>query len=171
MRKKREKLFGKILLLFLTVMIVLGFTIPGFIDDGPQKYVEPRICQVDADCYLMCDEVPVAVLCSKNMCSQNSCKEGSYYIYSENAVVFELVVEKEGEFVELVGNEKDIFVKISENSVSLFSSGLSLGHVLEKLGMEIDSNLGDVFVNGEQNYGYSEYVPEEGDKIKIVYGE
>ena len=68
-------------------------------------------------------------------------------------------------------NEKDIFVKLSGSSVSLFSSGLSLGQVLEKVGLKIDSDLGSVFVNGEQNYAYSEFVPEDGDKVRIVYSE
>ena len=162
MRKKREKLFSKILLLFLTVMIVLGFTIPGFIDDGPQQFVEPRVCQVD--------EVPVAVLCSQNLCLQNSCGEGNYYPYSNEGITFELIVEEDGEELELISNEKDIFVKFNGDQVNLFSPGLSLGHVLEKLGMKIDSSLGDVFVNDEQNYGYSQYVPEEGDRVRIVYG-
>jgi len=171
MRKKRDKLFSKILLLFLTVMIVLGFTIPGFIDQGPEQFVEPRVCQTDAECYLMCDDVPITVICSQNLCQQNSCEEGNYYPFKAEALTFGLVVEKDGEEIELVGNEKDIFVKFSGSSVSLYSSGLSLGHVLEKLDLKIDSNLGNVFVNDEQNYAYSEYVPEEGDQVRIVYEE
>ena len=170
MRKKKDKLFSKILLLFLTVMIVLGFTIPAFMDQGQDTFVEPKICLTDTDCYLMCGEdgyEPVTVLCSQNLCQQNSCEENNYYPFKSEAISFSLVVEKDGVSVDLVGSDKDIFVKFNGNIVSFYSSGLSLGHALEKANLETDFS--EIYVNGEENYAFSEFVPEEGDKVKIVY--
>lgn len=169
MRKKKEKLFSKIVVIVFLVMIAIGFMVPGSInsDDDSPGYVEPRICQVDADCYLICEDVPVKVLCSQNLCIQNSCSEGNYYPFNSNPLTFELVVEKDD--FDLIGKDEDLFVKFSNGVVRLYSSGLSLGHVLEKVGLSIDSSLADVFVNGEKNYAYSEFVPEEGDVVKVVY--
>ena len=72
MGKKDKKLFSKILLILFLLMIVLGFTLPGFLEfDEETQYIEPRICQNDADCYLMCEDIPVEVLCSQNLCQKN----------------------------------------------------------------------------------------------------
>lgn len=165
-------MFSKILMLALLVMIVLGFTVPGFLElDEGSESAEQRVCQADADCYLMCDDVPVKVLCSRNLCLQNSCSEESYYPYQDPGITFKLVVKNETDELDLVGlsDSKNIFVKFSGEKVKLFSSGLSLGHVLEKAGLVIDSKLGEVFVNNEKSYEYADYVPEEGDKVEVVY--
>ena len=80
-RKKSQRVY-KIGMLVLLALIVLGFTIPGFIDptgEDQQVNVEPRLCQSDADCYLLCDDVPEQVLCSQNMCVRNSCQEYDLY--------------------------------------------------------------------------------------------
>ncbi|MBT3814733.1 hypothetical protein HOE37_00125 [Candidatus Woesearchaeota archaeon] len=171
MRKKKEKLFSKIIIVLFLIMIAVGFMIPGSIDSNndSQGYVEPRICQVDVDCYLICEDKPVKVLCSQNLCVQNTCEEGNYYSFNDNPLSFELVVEGNGTSLDLIGKDEDLFVKFSGNQVSLYSSGLSLGHVLEKVGMKIDSEFSMVYVNNEQNYAYSEFVPKEGDSVKIVY--
>ena len=78
---------------------------------------------------------------------------------------------KQSEYIgNLIGKEEDIFVKFSGNQVKLYSSGLSLGHVLEKVNLEVDSDMAEVLVNGEKNYAYSEFVPKESDSVKVVYG-
>jgi hypothetical protein len=164
---KDKKLFSKILLILFLIMIVLGFTLPGFLEfDDENQYVEPKICQTDADCYLMCDDNPIEVLCSQNLCQQNSCTEGSYYTYTEEAVTFSLEVEIDDELIDLdnQSNDKDIFVKF-DNDVKLYSS-LNINHVLEKLGLNSKFNL---FVNDEESYDYT-YLPQEGDKVMVVYG-
>jgi hypothetical protein len=171
MRKKRKNLFGKIVIILFLIMIAVGFMIPGSIDsnDGSQGYIEPRICQVDADCYLICEDSPVKVLCSQNLCVQNSCEEGNYYSFNDNPLTFELIVEENDTSVDLIGKEEDLFIKFNGNVVSLYSSGLSLGHILEKVGLVIDSESSTVYVNHEQNYAYSELVPKGGDKVRVVY--
>ena len=127
MRKKKEKLFSKIIIVLFLIMIAVGFMIPGSIDSNndSQGYVEPRICQVDVDCYLICEDKPVKVLCSQNLCVQNTCEEGNYYSFNDNPLSFELVVEGNGTSLDLIGKDEDLFVKFSGNQVSLYSSGLS----------------------------------------------
>ena len=171
MVKKREKLFSKIVVITILALVAIGFTIPGFVEfDGEDgKIVEPRICQNDADCYLMCDEVPLAVLCYQNLCQQNSCEEDSYYPFVEEPISFKLEIIKNGEIMDLEKNasQKNIFVKFEGNNVNIFSSGLALKHILEKVNLGIGSYTSNLTVNGESSYAYGDYIPQEKDKIKI----
>ena len=184
---KDKKLFSKIVLVILTLLIVLGFTVPGFINETDNgQYVEPRICKTDADCYLMCDEAPVKVLCSQNLCMQNACDEHQLYPFVDEVVEFSLVVKVNAvnKDLSLLSNTQDLFVKFSEGKVQMFSSGISLGQVLSKVKTKVDAecltvnsenycNSGEkevkLMVNGERSYSYSDYVPEVGDEIEVVY--
>ncbi|MBU0457082.1 MAG: hypothetical protein KKD75_02970, partial [Nanoarchaeota archaeon] len=204
---KTEKLFSKIVIIIFLVMIVLGFTLPGFLELGENKEVsaEQRICQADADCYLLCDDIPVVALCSKNLCQQNSCGEKSYYEYNVTPISFSLQIEVvnlvksnesklngsklyESKKVDLENmvNSNDIFVKFSDDKVNLYSSGLSLNDVLEKLGMsmtnkclvindeqycEDDEKELSLIVNDKESYSYGQYLPKEGDTVKIAFNE
>lgn len=188
LKGKKKNLFGKIIIVLFLVMIVLGFTIPGFIDDEPsQGQTAPRLCQTDADCYLTCDGVPTKVLCSQNICQQNSCDEFNYYQFNDEPLTFNLLIEIDGQMQELASraDSKDFFVKSDQNAVQLFSKGLSLGHVLEKVNIALtpdcialesvqycrdEEKSLSLLVNGEKSYGFSDFVPEEGDEVRIVYG-
>jgi len=185
---KREKLFSKILVILLLVFIVVGFTVPAFFndEDDRQTYVEPRICQNDADCYLLCDNVPIEALCARNLCQQNACGEFSYYSFNETPVVFTLAINVNDSLVDLASrkSERDLFVTFTGGDTNLFSHGLSLAHVLEKVEMSLDAEclyVGDqtycqsakkelkMLVNGEQVYSFGGYVPEDGDKAEIIH--
>ena len=64
---KDKKLFSKILLIFLMIMIAAGFTIPMLDFEDKVYAVEPRVCQQDSDCYLVCGDTPLKVFCSQNI--------------------------------------------------------------------------------------------------------
>jgi len=185
-----EKLLSKIGMIILLILIVLGFTVPSFIDSGDNNIVntEQRLCQTDSDCYLLCNDTPIEVLCTNNLCQQNDCKEQAYYPY-ENTLTFNLNIQVENEEMDLLNrsNSRDLFIKFNGengNIVRVFSSGLSLNQVLEKLNLAIDSEcliteneqyctLAEkklvVNLNEEQIYNYDNYVPKEGDKLEIIY--
>lgn len=186
-KKKRERLYQVGMVIFL-ILIALGFTLPGFVDDGPSQIVvaEPRLCQNDADCYLLCEDVPKEVLCTKNMCVVNSCAERSYYPYNKESLGFTLAVTLNNKKINLQKfiNPKDLFVKLNGETVNLYSSGLALHHVFEKLQMPFEYQCitlnstqycpeGEeglqMFVNGEQSFAYDSYVPEEGNEIELIY--
>ena len=102
---KTEKLFSKIFMVVFLVMLILGFTIPGFLNSGnsnPQvSQVEPRLCTTDSDCYLICDDKPIASLCFKNLCQQNGCSEYSLYPYQNSPLTFGLKVDVEEKEIDL----------------------------------------------------------------------
>lgn len=169
------------------IMIVLGFTIPGFIgneDDPLATYVEARVCQTDTDCYLTCDGTPQPILCSQNLCIQNSCEEANYYPLNPDPLSFSLTLSIENETIALQSNPQNLFVTFDDNEVNLFSNGLNLNQVLDKAGMAMNTqciqtnqlyctNLEqtlDLSINGEKSYDFIGYVPKEGDEIEITYG-
>ncbi|PIN76745.1 hypothetical protein COV17_01165 [Candidatus Woesearchaeota archaeon CG10_big_fil_rev_8_21_14_0_10_36_11] len=187
-RKNSQRVY-KVGMLILLALIIIGFTIPGFInteEDVQSINVEPRLCQSDTDCYLTCDDVPVRVLCSQNMCVRNVCGEYDLYPYITNAIQFSLSVIINSEQVDFSQNtnNKDNFVTFDGPTVSVFSSGISLDHVLEKVNVALnaecifirgetlcrdaDTEL-SLFVNDELSYDYAQYVPEDGDVVRIVY--
>ena len=195
---KTEKLFSKIVMVIFLIMIVLGFTVPGFIGGQDQVHqntvVEPRLCQSDADCYLTCDDEPIPVLCLQNLCQQNECGY-SYFEYDEvNKISFKLdvVVDsgllEESKIEKLSLNERknsnDFFVTFNDKQVNLFSPKLSLDLILSKVNLamneeclqvdqELYCNNDDKFlsmmVNGEESLEFANYVPQEGDEISISY--
>lgn len=186
---QKEKKAGKWVVIIFLVMLVIGFTVPGFLNFGDegQQYLEPRICKTDADCYLMCKDKPLAILCSQNLCQQNGCSEKTYLSFNETPNNIQLVVEINGQKLDLKNrsNSADMFVKLDGQEVlQVFSQNLPLSTILEKFKLKIDAqclNTGDnqycqktdqkleVFVNDKPSFAFGNYLPEEGDKIKIIY--
>jgi hypothetical protein len=186
-KKDYKKLLSQIVVILFLIMVVLGFTIPSFGDDNDSSNVQQRVCQADADCYLDCDSGPVQSLCWQNMCVQNSCDQESIFPFENEVKIFNLIISVNGSNLNLesMSNPNNVFVKFFGDKVSLFSSGLSLEQILEKVNARLDNqcltvNLEnycrsdetslDVFVNDEQVYSYNQMVPKEGDKVEIVYG-
>jgi hypothetical protein len=190
-KKKINQRIKQGLLLIFLAMIVLGFTVPGFIGsnqgDSSFEPAEARLCQSDSDCYLDCNDNPLAILCSQNLCLQNSCEEGSLYaLHSANKEFnFEIVVN--GEKLELLSriNIQDFFITFNDNgNVDLSSSGLALRHVLDKVKVQYDGNCIsfdnvqycsnvdaelNLIVNGEKSLAGPHFIPSDGDIVKIVY--
>lgn len=179
---KTEKLLSKVVMIAFLVLLVLGFTLPGVINfSNPEstEKAEPRLCSSDADCYLICDNEPVAVLCSQNLCLQNSCEENSYYPYDANPITFTILVQNVS--LEERSNSQDFFVKFNGNTVQLFTARLVLYQVLEKARLILDTQClafdgkqycGDeisMVVNGENSTLYGNYAPEKGDVVEIKY--
>ena len=189
MRKKKNQRVRQIGILVFLFLIALGFMVPGFIDptEGEESYSEPRLCQSDADCYLLCDDKPIASLCSQNLCMQNSCEEKSYYEYNlNNPISFSLSIEIDSEIISFVNrtNVNDIFITFNNDQVKLFSSGLTIKHVVNKLGFFLDGQCIQIdfvhycnndekelriLVNGELSGAFENYIPKQGDKVRIEY--
>ncbi len=162
------------MIIVLLVLVVIGFTLPAALErggGGSQTKVEPRYCKTDSECYLICEDKPVEILCTKNLCVQNACNEANYYAFNSSALNFELIVANKTGTIDLgqKSNSQDRFVKFSGKNVLVYSSGITLGQVLEKLDLKIDPTLGNLSVNNEQNYAFSEYIPVEGDKVEVIY--
>jgi hypothetical protein len=148
---KSQKL-KQAVVLTLMFLIALGFMVPGFINaplsnEDSGTYVEPRLCQTDADCYLTCDNVPLKVLCSQNLCFQNSCKEYSPYPFVENAVSFSLDVQADKTNVNLVTQPNNLFVTSESNTVKVHTYGLPLGVVLDRVGVSFINNCANIGTN------------------------
>lgn len=187
--EKKNNLYKFLMYLFL-VLVVIGFTLPSFLDvEEEQTSVSPRICQADADCYLICDEKPLAVLCYHNLCQQNSCQEASSFPYqaAQNQLQLEILINQtkldlKEQFEKLSLN--NFFVEFQKDSLVAKAPNLSLSHLLDQLGMKIDafclktkeeSYCQDkehqlaLFVNSNRSYSYGDYEIKDGDKIKIIY--
>ncbi|MFH1682552.1 MAG: hypothetical protein ABIA37_02030 [Candidatus Woesearchaeota archaeon] len=183
--KKKEKLFGKVILWIMLIMIAVGFTIPTFFNDEEQQQnLPPRICQDDADCYLVCDEQPKAALCYQNLCQQNSCQEDSLYQTTSITATLKIVVE--GETIDLKEQSEQLnnfFVQFEKDSFTSLAP-LNLNQILDKLTMKLDSqclkinnkdycqeNIDDLqlLVNGERSYAYGNHFLENNDEIEIIY--
>ncbi len=148
---------------FLLITIVLGFTIPVLdFGDEPSGQVEQRVCQTDSDCYLVCEDEPVKVLCSQNLCKQNSCEESALYPFQEEGVTFSLEIEGR----EVVVADGELFVIVEDDLVTLHTSEIYFGHVLEKFWLDVDDV--EMTVNGERVYSVGNYLPQEDDVVKLV---
>ncbi len=185
---KVEKLFSKIVVIVFLVLIILGFMIPGFLHNNQpveNTYVEPRLCQSDADCYLTCNDTPVAVLCSQNLCVQNACDEYSLYEHGVGST-FTLDVVVEGVSIDIASRAVDsnIFVTFNDGQVQTHSPTLALRHVLDKVGIQMNSQCilvdavhhcsdGEkqlqLLVNGEESFAAENFIPSDGDVVKVVY--
>lgn len=184
---KTEKLFSKIIMILFLIMIVVGFTIPGFIQntDNTAAPVDQRLCTTDADCYLLCNDVPEAVLCYKNLCSKNTCEEYNYYPLTINPLTFSLTVIVDGKSINLTerSSSQDLFVNFIDDHIIIFSPGLSLNNVLDKAGIILegcliidkmsycsdDHSTLEMVVNSEKSLQYGSYLPKEGDMITVIY--
>jgi len=187
--EERRILLRKITIIIFLVMLVIGFTVPSLLDLGKnEEKAEQRLCNTDTDCYLMCADKPVTVICSQNLCWQNSCSEPSVYPFSENITTFTLKVRVKGEKLDLANRSqsKDLFVKFNpgfnSERIEMYSP-LSLRLVLEKVKMTLTSQClnADVSycsgaqgqltfnINGERSYLYESYVPQQNDVIEINF--
>lgn len=188
MKEKDKDLWRKVSLIAFLFFIVIGFSVPTFFvgnqpPENPQA--EPRICQSDADCYLLCDSGAVSVLCSQNLCQQNACEEASVYPYTQEAKQASLEVTIDGKVLPLQNsNPNDFFVRFADDAVQLFSPRLSLQQVLEKAGMGLTDtcltvNSTAYCTSAEKKLGILVneaevsplYTVKEGDKVGIVYEE
>jgi len=169
MKQQQKQLLSKILLLALIIMIVIGFTLPTFLNNEPQtQQAKRRICQTDSDCYLMCGEEknqPVSVICTENLCQQNSCEEWTPYPYQAEPVTFELKIENLS--LKNSSQAKDLFVKFEGSQVKVFTAGLSLERILEKLDYTFVGEQLELNINGDISSYYGGYVPQQDDKIEI----
>ena len=178
--KKTEKLFSKVVIILFLVMLVLGFVVPGILNNSSDPaVVESRMCNTDADCYLLCEDQPVNVLCLQNLCLVNSCEEKSYYEYDPNPISF--TVNIENVTLEERSSEKDIFVKYKGNGVQVFTSKLPLYYILEKTNLILDTQCltfdkkqycsSDLHmtVNETDSTAFGNYIPQQGDVIEIEY--
>ena len=137
------------------------------------------MCNTDADCYLLCEDQPVNVLCLQNLCLVNSCQEKSYFGYDQNPISF--TVHIENVTLEERSSEKDIFVKYKGNEVQVFTSKLPLYYILEKAALILDTQCltfdqkqycsSDLHmtVNGADSTAFGNYIPQQGDLIQIEY--
>ncbi len=167
-----KKRVTQVLMIVFLFLVVVGFTIPGFLNFGENnnKLVEPRICQSDADCYLMCGEdqnEPVAVPCSQNLCLKNDCGEHSFYLYQSEPITFQLTVANLS--LEKLSNPSNVYVVFKDNQVKVFTGGFSLAQILERINFDFNKKVMNVSINGEVSAYYPSYVPEEGDKIILTY--
>lgn len=183
------------MMIIFLVLVVIGFTVPAFLyqTEDETMAAEPRVCQTDSDCYLFCDEKPVLVLCSQNLCQQNSCTEKSYFAFNDTPRLIQLELEINRTKIDLVNlsNPNHFFVRLNQGQLELHNLHLSLNQILEKFSSSLNGQCLTVasrqycpssptanqkynyslqiMVNGVQNYAYGNYIPEEGDKIKIQY--
>jgi len=191
MRKKREKLFSKILVLTFLVLVILGFTVPGFINSADNvplasTQAEPRLCNTDADCYLSCGDNPEPSACVQNLCQKNSCSEGTLYTVLDQPLTFSLDVEVNGTSLDFSTriNTQNFLTTFSGNQVSLFAKNFQLEQLFERLNLKLDDECiyvdNNVYcnsqdnhltmqVNGAESLAYANYVPQQDDQIKIVY--
>ncbi|MBU0469875.1 MAG: hypothetical protein KKA62_05510 [Nanoarchaeota archaeon] len=177
----KEKKWVKIATLIFLGMMVIGFSVPGFLDiNNEAKTIEPRVCQADADCYLLCADKPKTVLCLNNLCQTNSCEEDSFYELEEPIVFFMgLALENEKQDLENRSDSRDIFVKFNGDAIRVYNSNLNLGHILEKVGMTFQNEClvvdeekycdGKMRVNGTDTYSFKNYKPKERDMAEILF--
>ena len=165
MAKKKfitKKLLSQAMMFLFLLMIVLGFTIHLDNSSSNGAYVEPRVCRHDTDCYLVCNGEVIKVLCYNNLCQMNSCEQTNFYPYNEEAMTITL----EGINLTNYQSDHNIFVKFKENNqVKLHTSGLYLDMILEKTGSK---QINEMYVNGNQSFAFTNYLPQDGDMITIV---
>ena len=194
---KNKDTWKKAGVLIFLGLIVLGFTVPGFInptEDNNFVSEEPHLCKNDAECYLTCDDLPVKVICLENLCQQNSCEEYNPFPFGEGGLDFELSIDIEGKEIELENrkNAIDIFVDFEKKGVNYKviqqTSRLPLSSILEKANLKlvdrclvvdssiycesdenINSSKSALYVNGEPVDLFERYIPKQGDIIEMSF--
>ena len=188
MKAARKELWKKISLIFFLFLLILGFTIPGFL---PEKAVSeqpfsPKICQTDSDCTLSCQGQQTLTYCFQNLCQRNDCEVKDFYPFQPLPKTFTLQVDIEGQPLDLPSRQQEgnLFVRFHEEKVDLFTTRLTLQQVLEKVNLQLQggcltvdgvSYCGEgkkelsVRVNGKEQSEF--YPPQEGDGVEITYGE
>ena len=95
-------------------------------------------------------------------------------------------LDTEKEKVDLINQSSsdNFFVKYNKDQIQLFSTGLNLNQVLEKINARLngqclylnkenyctnEKNKLVILANGNETYASGEFLPLEGDKIRIVY--
>jgi len=191
MRKKREKLFSKIMMITFLVLVVIGFTVPGFLNANNESIqtstpAEQRLCSTDADCYLSCPNGPVSAVCVQNLCQKNSCDEATLYPVLEQPISFALEINVNGSNIDLstLVDQKNFITAFSGSKVNLFTKNLQLEQIFERLGLRFTADclyFADksyctsqemeltMLVNGQPISSSADYVPQQDDQIKITY--
>jgi hypothetical protein len=92
----------------------------------------------------------------------NSCNEENRYPYNEEPIIITL----EGVNITNYQDDNNIFVKfVDNNSVELYNSRLYLDMILERTSSK---QISEMYVNGNQSFAFTNYLPEDGDIITIV---
>ncbi len=187
MKAQRKQFIIKVLMIIFLVLVVIGFTVPIFLNNiGPAQNtpVEPRVCQTDTDCALTCDSQPVAILCSQNLCQQNVCNQNSYYSFTQTPITFTLRATIETKPIDFAAraNTKNFFVTFDKETVKVYAQGLTLTQIFEKINLKINSQCltidqayctkeghkASLIINNKESYAF-DYSPQAGDVIELVY--
>ncbi len=189
---KKDDFLRKMGVITFLILLVLGFTVPGIVsifqEDTTKTtpLAEPRLCQTDAECFLTCDGKPINVLCLNNICQQNECNTFSLFSFKEEPLHFSLKVSVDATPIILENRTQssNFFVQFAKDEVNVFTRGLYLLNILEKVRIGLDGNclyMDDfsycsstvkkvkVNINGNVTSSYLDYIPKEGDMIEIVY--
>jgi len=170
----------------LLILIIIGFTIPGILNSEEEQSISPRVCQTDADCYLVCKNQPVAVLCSQNLCQQNSCDQKNEYNYTQTATSIKLIIDINNQKLNLNNrsNKNNFFITFYDDKVDLYSRTLSLNQILEKINLRIDSQCLTIdttkycsegnktikmIINGTEQFPNGAYIPQNQESIELKY--
>lgn len=171
--------------IFLALLII-GFSVPGlyYTQEEPIAQASQRLCQYDSDCYLLCDDTPVQVLCLQNLCQQNSCEQFSYYQYKTEPLTFTLTIVMDGSSLPLEAASQDSFVQFQGDQVHVFTRGLTIPFIVERAGMRLteqclytkgntycqdDGHTLQLYLNGNNTLSLQDYIPYPDDVIAIVY--
>jgi len=186
---KSKKIDGKqIGMLIFLILVVIGFTAPIFINNlepETNQYIEPRPCMTDTDCSLICEDEPIAIFCSNNLCTQNACNERNFYPYNQTFTSFSLEIKLNNTLIDLskLTNNQNFFVIFEKAQVKTFSPLINLVQILEKINIKldpqcltinntahctIDEHQLQLNINNNQSYQF-DYIPQNNDKIKIIY--
>ncbi len=190
MASKSKITLRQVIVIIFLALIVIGFTAPLIlysIDDpfsNAPTLVEPRLCKSDADCFLTCETGPLQVICLQNYCMQNSCDEFNPYAYTTQPVDFTLSATLTGQPVTWAMTPGDSFVQVNGDTVSVFTTDLTVRDVAGKLGLyfvdggclkyngkdycAIDGANLSITINGNITQT-EQYVPVFGDDVEIVY--
>lgn len=176
-----NKRISQVGMIFFLLLIVAGFSIPGFIDSEKPIQYEPRICKVDNDCTLLCDNEQLLVMCLQNLCQQDTCKQESFYPFIEKPIQFKLDLQINNTKINLNerSNSGNTFVSFNNQQVFLFTKDLSLNNILEKVNILIENSC--VIIDNKKicsenpyiiqvnNINKTEiYYPKQDDIIKIT---